>query len=271
MNELTKNEGFSFTPKSLEEAMRYAKLIAESDLVPKDYKGKPGNVLVAIQMGQEVGLKPMKSLQNISVINGRPSIWGDAIPAILMAHPDFEDMHESITNGKAECTIKRRNRKEQTRSFSIEDAKKSGLWGKQGPWSQYPERMLQMRARGFAARDIFADALKGIHSAEESYDLSKTQYKSINEFREINVIEEINNLDFSEYKNKIESSSNEEELKEAFKIAYKAYTGNKEKQNELVDIKDKRKIEMKEESIPEDEREKIEEDIKEWKKEYSIL
>jgi hypothetical protein len=57
------------------------------------------------------------------------------------------------------------------RTFSQDDAKTAGLWGKQGPWSQYPKRMLQLRARGFALRDAFPDALRGIHSADESRDM----------------------------------------------------------------------------------------------------
>jgi hypothetical protein len=55
-------------------------------------------------------------------------------------------------------------------TFNMEDAKKAGLAGKQGPWQTAPKRMLQMRARAFAARDLFADALKGIKSVEELRD-----------------------------------------------------------------------------------------------------
>jgi hypothetical protein len=54
--------------------------------------------------------------------------------------------------------------------FSVEDAKRAGLWGKQGPWTAYPKRMLSMRARGFAIRDCFADVLKGLITAEEAQD-----------------------------------------------------------------------------------------------------
>ena len=59
------------------------------------------------------------------------------------------------------------------REFSMQDAKQAGLTGKQGPWSQYPRRMLQMRARAFALRDVFADVLRGVHVAEEAQDISE--------------------------------------------------------------------------------------------------
>jgi hypothetical protein len=65
---------------------------------------------------------------------------------------------------------KRKGRKPVTAKFSVEDAKRAGLWGKQGPWQAYPKRMMQMRARGFALRDAFPDVLKGLITAEEAQD-----------------------------------------------------------------------------------------------------
>ncbi len=161
---------FSLAPRNLTEAMEYAKIIASSDMVPKDYIGKPGNVLVAVQTGAEVGLKPMQSLQGIAVINGRPAIWGDAMWALVVSHPEFEGFRDENTDTQSTVWLKRRNQGEIMRSFSLDDAKKAGLMGKQGPWSTNPKRMMQIRARAFAARDLFPDALKGIKSVEEVRD-----------------------------------------------------------------------------------------------------
>ncbi len=172
MNELT-TQGeatFSLSPRNLAEAMDFAKIIASSDMVPKDYVNKPGNVLVAVQTGAELGLKPMQSLQGISVINGRPSIWGDAMRALVISHPEFEDLHEDKQDTYCTVTLKRRGRSAVVTTFTMEDAKKAGLAGKSGPWQTAPKRMLQMRAFAFAARDLFADALKGIKSTEELRD-----------------------------------------------------------------------------------------------------
>lgn len=172
MNELTTQgeSTFSLTPRNLAEAMDFAKIIASSDMVPKDYIGKPGNVLVAVQTGAELGLKPMQSLQGISVINGRPGVWGDAMWALIISHPEFEDAQEDKSDTSCTITLKRRGRSAVVVTFNMEDAKKAGLAGKQGPWQTAPKRMLQMRARAFAARDLFADALKGIKSVEELCD-----------------------------------------------------------------------------------------------------
>lgn len=166
----TQKQTFSLVPKDLDEAMRFADMLASASIVPKDYIGKPGNVLVAIQWGMELGLQPMQAMQSIAVINGRPSLWGDAMLALVKAHPAFEWIKEDCDGNIATCTVKRRGEPEVTQSFSLEEAKKAGLTGKQGPWTQYPKRMLQMRARGFALRDAFPDALRGVISAEEARD-----------------------------------------------------------------------------------------------------
>jgi len=161
-------------PTNFNEALQFAELIAKSDFVPRDYKEKPGNVLVAIQMGSELGLAPMQALQNIAVINGRPTVWGDAMLALVTAHKDCVDIQESIDDEKATCTIKRRGRSPITRTFTIAEAKHAGLADKQGPWKQYPKRMLQMRARAFALRDAFPDALKGLNMTEEVMDYDES-------------------------------------------------------------------------------------------------
>jgi hypothetical protein len=162
---------------TFDDAFRFASMVAKSDFAPKDFRGKPESCLLAIQHGSEIGLSPMQSLQSIAVINGRPSIWGDAALAVVSASAVCEYVTEEIEEGKdgealvAICTAKRRGYPKPTVSrFSVADAKKAGLWGKSGPWTQYPRRMLQLRARGFALRDAFPDVLKGLVTAEEAQD-----------------------------------------------------------------------------------------------------
>jgi hypothetical protein len=165
------NNMSAFEPRNLEEAMTMAKALSQSGLIPQAYKNKPNDVFVAIIYGRELGLAPLQALQNIANINGRPSVWGDALLAIVQNHPDCEDIKEYQENGVATCEVKRRGRSPVIRTFSQQDATKAGLWGRKGPWSTYPDRMLQMRARGFALRDAFADALRGIITAEEAQDI----------------------------------------------------------------------------------------------------
>lgn len=175
MNALTESkQQFDLSPQSLEEALKFADYLAESSIVPKDFQQKPGNILVAIQWGMELGLKPMQAMQNIAVINGRPSLWGDAVLALVLGSPVCEDVVEYYEGAgddfTAVCIAKRKGRADKECRFSVRDAKAAGLIGKQGPWTQYRDRMLKMRARAFALRDQFADLLKGIPVAEEIQD-----------------------------------------------------------------------------------------------------
>jgi hypothetical protein len=161
--------------QSFDDAFKFAAMVAKSDFAPKDFKGKPESCMLAIQHGSEVGLSPMQSLQSIAVINGRPTIWGDAALALVQSSPVCEYVREYIEgdgdNLTAVCEVKRRGYPDpNVVRFSVADAKKAILWGKSGPWTQYPQRMLALRARGFALRNTFADALRGLITAEEAQD-----------------------------------------------------------------------------------------------------
>ena len=161
--------------QTMAEAMSFAQMVSKSDFAPKDFKGKPESCLLAIQHGSEVGLSPMQSLQSIAVINGRPTIWGDAALALVQGSPACEYVREYMEGegdqAVAVCEAKRRGYPAPTVvRFSMADAKRAGLAGKSGPWAQYPARMLALRARGFALRNAFADALRGLVTAEEAQD-----------------------------------------------------------------------------------------------------
>lgn len=164
--------------ESLDDMWRFANYVASSGLAPKGID-TPQAILVALQMGAELGLTPMSSLQNVAVINGRPSVWGDAMLAVcrssgLFSEADFiEEVQGEGNKMVASCTVRRVGGQPITKHFGVSDAEKAGLWKKTGPWQQYPARMLQLRARGFALRDAFSDALKGFLSAEEARDLPR--------------------------------------------------------------------------------------------------
>lgn len=168
--------GFSLVPRTMDEALRYSDLIAQSNFCPKEYRGRAGDVLVAVQYGLELGILPLQALQGIAVINGKPTIYGDLALAVvrgsgLLENFEESDPAEAAKAGKAICRAKRKGQASPIeRTFSVQDAKGAGLWGKAGPWTQYPGRMLVMRARSWMLRDGFADALKGLQLREEVQD-----------------------------------------------------------------------------------------------------
>ena len=167
-------------PTNFDQLVRFSEMAAQSDLVPKDYRGKPANVMLAVQMGSELGLAPMQALQSIAVINGRPGVWGDGLIGLCRQSPLCEDIVETIEgegdDKTATCIAKRRGSTPVTSTFSMGDAKRAGLAGKPGPWTQYPERMLKNRARGFALRDAFPDVLRGFKTIEELQDIPADRF-----------------------------------------------------------------------------------------------
>jgi hypothetical protein len=165
----------ALTPRNFTEAMELSKLLATSDMIPPGYRGKPANIMLAIQWGGEIGLSPLQAIQSVSNINGKFAVYGDALLAIVRGSPLCDDVIETFEgtgeNLTAVCVAHRRGSAPVTHRFSVADAKKARLWGKAGPWSEYPKRMLQWRARGFALRDAFPDALRGIVTVEEARDI----------------------------------------------------------------------------------------------------
>lgn len=170
--------------QNVSELWVFSKAVAASGLAPKGID-RAESIFVAIQMGLEIGLSPMAALQNIAVINGRPSLWGDAMLGVVRACGELElyeewfehqgarlkatpDTYDDTT--RAVVKLKRRGAELRQGSFSVADAKRAELWGKAGPWKQYPFRMLRFRARAFELRDEFGDVLKGLQSAEEVRD-----------------------------------------------------------------------------------------------------
>jgi hypothetical protein len=164
------------TPRTFDEAWRLAETYAMTDMVPKAFQNKPGNILVVMGHAAQLGISLWPALQGIQVINGIPGMYGDLMIAVVRGSGQLEYIRETLQDGDctAVCTVKRKGEPEHRQTFSMDDAKRANLLGKAGPWQQYPKRMLQMRARGFALRDTFADVLKGMRSAEEVQDMASS-------------------------------------------------------------------------------------------------
>jgi hypothetical protein len=167
----------AIVPTSMDEAWRLGKAICMAGMAPRGMES-PEKCMIAIMRGMEVGLSPMQALDKIAVVNGRPTIWGDGAMALVRGSGVCDGVSERIDgtgdHRNAICEARRKGERDPTvRSFSVAQAKEAGLWGKAGPWKQFPDRMLQMRARAFALRDLFADVLGGLYLREELEDEGK--------------------------------------------------------------------------------------------------
>lgn len=174
-------------PTNVEEAARMAKAVIIGGFAPDSYNNDPNKILLGIMAAMEAGLQPLYGLRQIAIINGRPTIWGDAAMALVQSKnliaeyreekigtpPTDKDLSKWPDDYGWRVTIKRRGQTgEYVADFTVGMAKRAGLWlnAKKVPWMQHPDRMLRIRARSFPLRDGFADALAGLAIREEVED-----------------------------------------------------------------------------------------------------
>lgn len=188
-------------PKNVEDAARMATAVIMGGFAPDSYKIKGSEtfdnnkVLLGIMSALEAGLPPLYGLRQIAIINGRPTIWGDAAMALVQSKnliagykeeqigtkPTDKDLNKWPDDYGWRVTIERRG---QTGSyvgeFTVGMAKRARLWmnAKKVPWLEHPDRMLKIRARAFPLRDGFADALAGLAIREEIEDMHEIESKA---------------------------------------------------------------------------------------------
>jgi hypothetical protein len=147
------------------------------------------DIFYIIEMGDSLGLSAPQALQTIASINGKPSIYGDGMSAVVRNSKlckyikETNDFDCDIADAWAECETLRVGEAEPVRQrFTMKMAMQAGLYPNKKPeavWNKYWQRMLTFRARGWCLRDVYADALRGLSSAEEQQDivLSEEDYK----------------------------------------------------------------------------------------------
>lgn len=186
-----RDDNAMLAPNNMKQAWDFAESIHRAGMAPAGMD-TVDQIMVAMTAGLELGLPPMAAIQSVAVINGRPCLWGDALIGVVRSSPLCRYVREWI-DGEGDqmvayCETHRENEAEPVkRSFSVFDAQRAGLWQTEpivtrtvkgssykkrndSPWWKYPKRMLQMRARSWCLRDVYADILKGIQIREEVED-----------------------------------------------------------------------------------------------------
>jgi hypothetical protein len=159
-----------FDLTSHDDVVRFAEHTARSGLCPKEFKGKPDDIISAVLWGKELGLPAMSSLMSIAVINGRAAIWGEAVAALCYRTRLVENVEERFQGEGDEltaiCVVKRKHiESPKVGSFSVADARTAGLFG-QNVHKTYPRDMLMWKARHRAWHAAFPDTLRGLGTAE---------------------------------------------------------------------------------------------------------
>jgi len=152
--------------------MEYAKALATSNLLPQAYQKQPANILVAIEYGEALGLAPMVAIQQISVIQGKPTMSAQLMGALVRqaGHRLRIAVDEKTKSVVAELT--RSDDPDFTfRSvWSMDRAQAAGLSGKGGSWKTYPLAMLKARAITEVCRDGCPEVLAGVAYTPEELE-----------------------------------------------------------------------------------------------------
>ena len=161
--------------------------LMENGVVPSSFKNdRTGEVntrlwKMCIVAGLSSGLTMKQASENVMLVNGKFTVWGDALKAMVEVHPDFYGLSQRVdysdkNNPVAICVAKRKLKNggisEVECRFSLHDAITAELYkkDKNNTWKKYPIRMLENRARTNAIRDCFSDVINGLFPREEAID-----------------------------------------------------------------------------------------------------
>jgi hypothetical protein len=169
----------TFVPTNMDELKRMAQWAAVGGMAPKSLTdGKnteqaTAACAIAIMAGAELGLTPMMALRSYAVVNGRPTLWGDGLIAVVMKSSSYKV--GSLKRGYDEagkfgwCEAERTDGTKWREEFTEAQAKKAGLLTKKGPWQEYPDVMMTRRAISKCLNFLFADVLGGFVTEDEAY------------------------------------------------------------------------------------------------------
>ena len=153
--------------------LQYAHELANSGLLPAQYRRNPANVLWAVEYGEMLGLPPMAAMTGVHVIEGKPSASAGLISGLV--RQAGHKLRVWGDNKSATCEITRSDDPEHV--FSVTwtlreepgdnpSAEVAGLLGK-NTWKNYPSAMLKSRAITQCARDACEEVLYGLHYTPE--------------------------------------------------------------------------------------------------------
>lgn len=166
---------------SFDKLMELGKFLAKSTIVPISYQNRPENCLIAIDMASRMGLSPLVVMQNLYVIQGKPSFSGSAIASMLRSYPRIKDVEltyvgqEGTDSWGAYVTAVnvRTGKTLKGGTVTIGTAKKEGWYQKAGSkWQTMPEIMLAYRAYAWFGRVYCPELMMGMQSVEEVEDVT---------------------------------------------------------------------------------------------------
>lgn len=168
-----------------EHAQRVAKMMTASSLVPKEYQNNIPNIMIALEMANRIGASPLMVMQNLNIIQGRPSWSSQFIISALNSCKRFTPLRFKMEGEGDEygCTAWAKDHSGEVLEgpkVTWKMAKEEG-WATKGgsKWKTMPELMFRYRAAAFFGRLYAPDVLMGMGSADESEDIAANEANTI--------------------------------------------------------------------------------------------
>ncbi len=175
-------------PMSLPDKIAYCEALSRANALPTQYRGRPADLLFAVEYADSLGLHPIAAVTGIQVIEGKPTASAGLISMLVRraGHKLRINVTGSIPGRDLAATAELVRADDPAFAYratwDLQRAVRAGLCtvddtgnprarskdGKVLPWEKYPEAMLKARAITEVGRDGAEDALLGVHyTAEE--------------------------------------------------------------------------------------------------------
>lgn len=176
------NENIYSSTKAFNELFKIGSVMSKTQLVPDNYRNKPEDCTIAIDIANRNGMSPLSVMQNLYVVKGKPTWSGQACIAMIKASGNFEHVKPVMVGERNTddwgCYFKAIDKSDgevvKGTLVTIKMAKDEGWYSKPGSkWQTMPEQMLQYRAAAFFTRIYMPNALMGYRVEGEVEDISK--------------------------------------------------------------------------------------------------
>ena len=160
----------------MEKALKFSEIMAQADIIPTHYRGKPANVFIAVQSALRMNLDPMQIMQNTFVISGKLGMVTAFAISLANQSGLFDSGIRYRIEGSGEnlkvtaYTNLKKSGAEISYTITMREAKAEG-WTKNAKYQSLPELMLRYRAATLLIRTHVPEVLNGMHMVEEIEDV----------------------------------------------------------------------------------------------------
>lgn len=155
-------------------AWQIAEAIADTDFIPRHFKGKPGDIMAALMLSDELGLPPVSGLRSIYVISGTPALYARTMVALAMQHGHEVWTEVSTDAAVTVCGQRRGSKHVERATWDTARARKAGYTSNK-KYESDPQAMLYAKAAAEVARKVAPDVLNGVPYSVEDLELEQPE------------------------------------------------------------------------------------------------